>query len=94
VLIDSKSASAAEIFARLVQLEKRGIVIGDQSAGAVMEARSFSHKVGTDSVIPYGTSMTDADVIMSDGKSIERVGVIPMRRFFRARTIWLRIAIP
>jgi C-terminal processing protease CtpA/Prc len=77
VLIDSKSASAAEIFARLVQLEKRGIVIGDQSAGAVMESRQYSHELGADSVIPWGTSMTDADVIMSDGKSIERVGVIP-----------------
>ena len=41
VLIDSESASAAELFARIMQLEHRGTVIGDKSAGAVMESRQF-----------------------------------------------------
>jgi C-terminal processing protease CtpA/Prc len=77
VLIDSNSGSAAEIFARLIQLEKRGVVIGDQSSGAVMESKSYPHEVGTDIVVPYGTSVTEADVIMSDGKSIEHIGVTP-----------------
>jgi carboxyl-terminal processing protease len=77
VLVDSNSASCSEIFARLVQLEKRGIVLGDVSAGAVMQSRRFAQEMGNDSIIPFAISISDADVIMSDGKSLEHVGVIP-----------------
>ena len=77
VLIDSQSGSAAELLARIVQLEKRGIVIGDRSAGAVMRSKPHWYELGVDTVIPYGVSITDADIIMSDGKSLERVGVVP-----------------
>jgi C-terminal processing protease CtpA/Prc len=77
VLVDSKSGSAAEVFARVIQLEKRGVVIGDRTAGAVMQSRSFDHKVGVETVIFYGVSITNADVIMTDGKSLEGAGVTP-----------------
>lgn len=77
VLIDSKSGSASELFARTVQLEKRGIVIGDVSSGAVMRSRSHMHELGLDTVVFFGASITDADIIMTDGKSLERIGVIP-----------------
>ncbi|HKP73593.1 MAG TPA: S41 family peptidase [Pyrinomonadaceae bacterium] len=77
VLIDHRSGSAAELFARIVQLEKRGTVLGDQSAGAVMQSRRYSHKMGIDIVAFYGASITDADLIMTDGKSLENVGVKP-----------------
>ena len=80
VLIDSSSGSASEAFARVIQLEKRGTVIGDRSAGAVMEAVGYSFEIGMGTVIPYGLSITDADVIMSDGKSLENVGVAPDER--------------
>jgi len=77
VLIDSQSASASEIFSRVIQLEKRGIVVGDRSAGAVMQSRQHGHEVGLETVSPYGASITNADVIMKDGKSLEHVGVTP-----------------
>ncbi len=77
VLIDSQSGSASELFARVVQLEKRGTVIGDRSAGAVMQSRHHGHQIGIDVVVFYGVSITNADVIMTDGKSLESVGVTP-----------------
>jgi C-terminal processing protease CtpA/Prc len=77
VLIDNQSGSASELFARMIQLEKRGVVIGDVSAGAVMLARFYDHQLGVDTVVPYGVNITEADVIMTDGKSLEHVGVVP-----------------
>jgi C-terminal processing protease CtpA/Prc len=77
VLIDSESGSAAELFARIVQLEKRGVVIGDVSAGVVMRSRYYDHAHGLEEQIFYGASITDADVIMGDGHSLEHVGVTP-----------------
>jgi C-terminal processing protease CtpA/Prc len=77
VLIDSNSASAAELFARVIQLEKRGIVIGDHSSGSVMEALHYHYKEGVDTVALYGASITDANIIMTDGNSLEHTGVTP-----------------
>jgi carboxyl-terminal processing protease len=71
VLVDSGSASAAELFARVVQIEKRGVVLGDSSAGTVMRAKFYSYDTGV------GAEITDADIIMADGKSLEHVGVTP-----------------
>lgn len=77
VLIDSQPASAAEIFAKTIQLQKRGIVLGDVSSGSVMESQRYRYASGLDRVAFYGASITDADVIMPDGKSLEHVGVTP-----------------
>jgi carboxyl-terminal processing protease len=77
MLVDSESGSSAEILARVVQLEKRGTVIGDRTAGAVMAARHYDHEVGNTLVLYYGVSVTDADLVMSDGQSLEHTGVKP-----------------
>lgn len=77
VLVDSESGSAAEVLARVVQLEKRGEVIGDRTAGAVMRGRSFDHQLGATLVFFYGSSVSDADLLLPDGHSLEHSGVIP-----------------
>ncbi len=78
VLVDSRSASAAEVFARVVQLEKRGLVVGDRTSGRVMQSRRYSFQFGSaDRPTLYGLSITSADMIMIDGKSLEHLGVAP-----------------
>ena len=82
VLIDSDSASAAEVFARAIQIEKRGKIVGDISSGMVMTSISFPMVIqrGTldfGSITPYGVSITIGDLIMSDGSRLEKTGVVP-----------------
>jgi C-terminal processing protease CtpA/Prc len=77
VLVDSETGSAAEMFARIVQIEKRGVVLGDRTAGAVMTSRIFRHASGIAEMVFYATMVTVSDVRMSDGASLEKVGVVP-----------------
>jgi carboxyl-terminal processing protease len=76
-LVDSDSASASELFARVVQMEKRGAIIGDHSSGSVMESMGYNYRTGLTVVSFYGASITEADLVMTDGKSLERTGVTP-----------------
>ncbi len=76
-IVDSRSGSAAELLARVLQLEKRGTVIGDRTSGSVMQSYGFSGRMGADVLVFYGASITNADVIMADGKSLEKTGVTP-----------------
>ena len=77
VLVDSRSASAAEMFARIVQIEKRGDVLGDRTSGQVMTSRLFPHAIGVGRMLFYAASVTVSDVRMSDGGSLEQTGVEP-----------------
>ncbi|HEY5883911.1 MAG TPA: S41 family peptidase [Pyrinomonadaceae bacterium] len=82
VLVDSKSASAAEVFARIMQLEQRGVVVGDTTSGQVMTSTHVTfafRSVLQYSTAPtlYGVNITVADLIMPDGKSLEKIGVTP-----------------
>jgi len=77
VLIDGESGSNSEIFARAVQLQKRGVVIGDRSSGSVMEEKIYQMRVGVMQAMRVAISATYADVIMPDGARLEHVGVMP-----------------
>ena len=66
VLVDSETGSAAEVFTRLLQLEKRATVIGDRTAGAVMASMLFGE-----------ASITVSDFVLPSGERLEKVGVLP-----------------
>jgi carboxyl-terminal processing protease len=77
VLVDSESASAAEVFAKVIQLEKRGKVIGDRTMGAVMTSKFQDLSGGFGNNLWYGASVTVGDLVMPDGESLEKKGVTP-----------------
>ncbi len=76
-VVDAQSASASELLAYLLQLRKRGTVVGDRTAGAVMESKGHQHRVGVDIVVFYYTSVTVADLVFADGTRLEGRGVVP-----------------
>lgn len=77
VLVDADSGSASELFARVMQIEKRGVVIGDHTSGSVMGAERYREKTGIGRVVVYSTSVSEWDPVMADGKSLEHNGVTP-----------------
>jgi carboxyl-terminal processing protease len=78
VLVDAQSASAAEILARALQIAGRGRVIGDRTAGDVMVSRQRAYTQGHQHrFLFYGLSITEADLVMSDGGRLEGVGMTP-----------------
>ena len=66
-------------FARVVQIEKRGAVIGDPTAGSGMEAKRYAYSQGLHKAGSYDFSVTKADYVMAVGKSIEVWVSLPMR---------------
>jgi C-terminal processing protease CtpA/Prc len=79
VLVDSESASGAEILARVVQMERRGVLIGDRSAGRVVGSKFYDYRSSPDrfQIVFYGAYVTESDLIMADGNRLEGVGVTP-----------------
>ena len=77
VLVDSQSASAAEIFARFIQRTERGVVIGDRTSGRVNASRFYQHRIGQDTIVPYGVQVAFARVVFPGGEELENLGVEP-----------------
>lgn len=81
VLIDNDSASASEVLAKVIQIEKRGAIFGDVSGGKVMESEISSYRDSIEYVSPYALSITVADLTMKDGKSIKKTESRRTRKF-------------
>jgi carboxyl-terminal processing protease len=77
VIVDADTTSAAELFARVIQIEKRGTVVGDRTPGAVMQTRYYSKEMGGENVVFYAISIAESELIMADGGNLEKVGVTP-----------------
>jgi C-terminal processing protease CtpA/Prc len=77
VLVDSRSASMAEVLARFLQ-QRGARVIGDVTSGAVTGGRMFKHAAGeADIRVFYAVIVTISDMLMVDGSRLEGVGVQP-----------------
>jgi C-terminal processing protease CtpA/Prc len=78
VLVDSLSASSAEIFTRILQLERRGTVIGDRSSGSVREAGSYHYELKLEQPPQwYYAMITKTDIVLANGESLEHKGITP-----------------
>lgn len=77
-LLDADSGSSAELLGRVLQLEGRGLVIGDRSAGHVQQARRVGLALRAPrGAIFYSASVTTGTLTMTDGATLEGVGVTP-----------------
>jgi carboxyl-terminal processing protease len=77
VLVDSHSGSAAEIVARVLQMQNRATVVGDLTAGKVNRAEMFGGRGGSIYSIPFGVAITVSRAVLPDGSELEGRGVRP-----------------
>lgn len=79
IIVDNDTSSISEVVARIIQLEKRGVVIGDRTNGTTRLSTGYLHGVetGMNSATLYGVVIAERELIMSDGQSLDGVGVTP-----------------
>ena len=71
VLVDGGTASMGEIFASAVQEHGAATVLGSTTAGSVAAAQVFGLPDGA------GLQVTVFEILSSDGKQLNRIGVVP-----------------
>jgi len=77
LLVESHSASASEVLARVLQLKKRATIVGDLTAGKVNRAQLFGGLGGAIYRIPFGVAITVSKAVLLDGEELEDRGVLP-----------------
>ena len=71
VLVDGGTASMGEIFASAVQAHGAATVLGSNTSGSVAAAQVFGLPDGS------GLQVTVFEILSSDGKPLNKVGVVP-----------------
>lgn len=71
VLVSENSTSSSEIFARVVQFHRRGVIVGTKTAGIVLGSR-FANLPGGGRL-----QLSIRDYVGPDGRHLEGVGVTP-----------------
>jgi C-terminal processing protease CtpA/Prc len=77
MLVDAHTGKVPEIFARVLQLEDRGIVVGDRTAGEMRWSKAFYSDGDEKTPVHYGMEVTVARMQLRDGKSYEGTGLTP-----------------
>jgi carboxyl-terminal processing protease len=77
ILVDSRSASAAEIFARYFQKTGQAKIVGDMSSGHVNTSLYYPEEIGANSVVPFGLQIAVAKVAFEDGEELEHNPIKP-----------------
>jgi C-terminal processing protease CtpA/Prc len=77
ILVDSTTASAAEMITRHLQRNRKAIVIGDRTLGAVTMATEINGEVGAGMITYYGINVGMAKIVLSDGEVLEKKGITP-----------------
>jgi len=79
VIVDNETSSTSEIFSRVIQLEKRGTIIGDKTKGTTRLSSGYTYVAQTSPVSSswYGLIIAERELIMSDGQSLDGMGIIP-----------------
>ena len=77
ILVDSRSASAAEMFARYFQKSGQAKIVGDNSSGRVNASLFYPEQVGGDSVVAYGVQISVSRVAFEDGEELEHNPIKP-----------------
>jgi C-terminal processing protease CtpA/Prc len=77
VLVDSDTGSAAELAARHLQLSPNAVVVGDMTSGTVNEGHIIQEKIGAQFIMPFAVVVTQANLVMPNGKELEGSGVTP-----------------
>lgn len=77
ILVDSRSASAAEIFARYFQKTGQAKIVGDVSSGHVNTSLYYPEEIGATSVVPFGISIAIGKVTFEDGEELEHNPIKP-----------------